>query len=240
MSLKPQNITVFIDFDGTISSNDLGDELFKSFGEFEPHNTNLKKREIGIKEYWHRLCNSLDENLELQNLEEFAENAPIDSYFLSFFKILQDNNIKHYIISDGFDVYIKAFLKKYNIESIKFFSNNLIKTSGGYKPEFPNASDSCNCFSASCKRNLLLGLLPPDSVSIYIGDGYSDFCAAEHSDVIFAKKTLAKYCNENKVPHYNWKSFFDIKKIFEEKILKGKIKIRNDAKVKRKNAFEAE
>ena len=47
---------------------------------------------------------------------------------------------------------------------------------------------------ANCKRNHILNSSSDDDITIYIGDGWSDTCAAEHCDFIFAKKSLLKYC----------------------------------------------
>lgn len=231
---------VFCDFDGTITKDDLGDDLFKKFGQFEPYNSQLKNREITIKEYWHKLCSTIDYNISFDVLNKFALEAEVDNYFLGFIDLLKENNIKMDIVSDGFDVYIEPVLEKIGLKNIDRVCNKLLKDDKGFYPHFPNASESCNCFSAGCKRNYLLTNSSDDEIVIYIGDGYSDFCPAEHSDIIFAKKNLAAYCNEHKIPHYPWKSFFDIKRIFKEQILAGKAKKRNVAVVKRKKAFEAE
>lgn len=235
-----KKLRVFCDFDGTITKSDLGDELFKQFGEFEPYNSQLKNREITIKEYWHKLCDTIPRETTFDVLNKFALEAEVDDYFLAFIGLLNKNEIKVDIVSDGFDVYIKPVLKKLGLDYLPVVCNELDKNEDGFYPIFPNAAESCNCFSAGCKRNYLLTKSGDDEIVIYIGDGYSDFCPAEHSDIVFAKKNLAAYCNENKIPHYPWKSFFDIKRIFAEQILAGKAKHRNVAKVKRKRAFEAE
>ncbi|MDQ1265330.1 MAG: 2-hydroxy-3-keto-5-methylthiopentenyl-phosphate phosphatase, partial [Bacteroidota bacterium] len=75
------------------------------------------------------------------------------------------------------------------------------------------------------------------TIITFIGDGYSDFCAAEHSDIIFAKKSLAANCNKNKLPHYPYSNFFDVSRIFRDIIPKGKIKARNQARQLRNRAF---
>jgi 2-hydroxy-3-keto-5-methylthiopentenyl-1-phosphate phosphatase len=38
-------------------------------------------------------------------------------------------------------------------------------------------------------------------IVIYVGDGLSDKCAASEADVVFAKRDLAAYCDENGVPY---------------------------------------
>lgn len=235
-----KNFKVFCDFDGTITQNDLGDEIFEHFGRIEPYNTELKNGKLNIYQYWHILCEEIDDNINIKDFEKYAEGSEIDPYFLKFYNSCKELGIPFYILSDGFDVYIKTVLEKNGVGEIEFYSNKLLKNDRGFEPEFTYASDSCNCFSASCKRNLAINRITEDEISIYIGDGYSDFCGAEHCDIIFAKKDLAKYCNEKKLPHYPWRSFFDVIRIFKEQIVNGKAKQRHDAKIKRKRAIEAE
>ena len=52
----------------------------------------------------------------------------------------------------------------------------------------------------------------------YIGDGTSDLCIARKADVLFATKKLDKYCKENSIKHYSFKSFDDIINILESNV----------------------
>ncbi len=235
-----KQIYVFCDFDGTVTLKDLGDELFKVYGKFEPYNTQLKNGEISIYQYWQVLCASLAPNFNREIIQKFTGNYQVDPYFYEFTELCKINKIPFSIVSDGFAEYILPIMKRIGLDNETVLCNYL-SFSSVVKPVFPGATQSCRCLCASCKRNAVINLVPDDGIIVYIGDGYSDFCAAEHSDVIFAKKHLARYCAENKIPHYNFKSFFDIKKIFSD-ILSGKknIKQRRQAQLRRKDAFEAE
>lgn len=233
-------IRVFTDFDGTITLKDLGDEIFKVFGKIEPYNSQLKNREIDIKEYWKLLCDSLPNDFDEKSIIDYATNSEIDPYFHAFADYCQDNEIPLYVVSDGYESYIKPILERENLAYLPVISNKLIFNSEQITPIFPGASESCKCFCASCKRNFVLGNASEDEIIVFIGDGYSDYCAAEHSDIIFAKRFLAKYCNDNKIPHYPFNTFFDVKRLLINAIEKGKLKKRNQAEVKRKNAFEQE
>ena len=225
--LKKYDITIYTDFDGTISSKDIGDDFFKRYGEFEKYHKKLFSREISIYEYWVSLCNSLNKNVELKTFIEYVKEVDIDPYFTKFIQYCNSLNIKVSVISDGFDAYIKPFLNKYGLDSINVFSNKLIFTDGQLpQPYYPGASESCKCLCASCKRNVIISNTPPENIIVYIGDGYSDFCAAEHSDIVFAKNALATYCNEKRIPHYPFGNFFDIYYIFEKLIKKNKFKIK--------------
>lgn len=237
---KKKKLEVFCDFDGTITQVDLGDEVFKKFGQFEPYHTQLVNKEIDIKEYWYRLCKTLPNDLKDEDIYNLAMDTPIDPYFTKFVEYLESEEIPMQIISDGFDSYIKPILDRENLSHIPYLSNYLEFTENKVTPVFPRASEACTCMCASCKRNSMLSQTHDDAIIVYIGDGYSDFCGAEHSDIIFAKKNLAAYCNANKLPHYPFKTFFDIIQTFKMMIKTGKIKKRNQAFINRKNAFETE
>lgn len=238
--MNKNKIKIYCDFDGTITLKDLSDELFKHYGNLEPYNSMLRKNEISIYDYWKMTFKSLPSKFSKKDLENFALQQEIDTYFYDFCIFCKQNTIPISIVSDGYIEYIYPILKKFNLDFVNVFSNRLI-FADSIMPVFTGATESCKCPCASCKRNVILNNSSDGDIIIFIGDGYSDFCVAEHSDIIFAKKYLAKYCTENKIPHYHFKSFFDVKKILSEIIInKGKLKPRRQAQIKRKDAFESE
>ncbi|MCX7735577.1 MAG: MtnX-like HAD-IB family phosphatase [Candidatus Kapabacteria bacterium] len=238
---QQRKIQIFTDFDGTITLKDIGDELFKDFGIFEPYHSQLVKGKLKIDDYWNVVFMNLRAELNKQKIAEYAQNFEIDKSFLTFFEFCKENQIDLFIVSDGYEEYIKPVLEKYNIDTIRTFCNRMIfNDNGKILPEFVYASESCNCLSASCKRNMVLTKSEPESILIYIGDGASDFCPAQYCDLIFAKKNLAKFCNDNKIPHHPFKDFYSIYLTLKNLISKKKLKTRNQAKILRKKAFEIE
>jgi 2-hydroxy-3-keto-5-methylthiopentenyl-1-phosphate phosphatase len=49
-----------------------------------------------------------------------------------------------------------------------------------------------------------------DGELVYVGDGYSDRCAAEASDRVFATKGLARYLDERGIPYERFDDFHDV------------------------------
>jgi 2-hydroxy-3-keto-5-methylthiopentenyl-1-phosphate phosphatase len=234
------NVSVFVDFDGTITHEDIGDRLFLDFGVFEPHHTRLKNGEISIREYWNTVTATLKPGLTAEDIAAYAAGFQVDAYFKSFAEFCRDNDIKIRIISDGFDAYISAVMMNAGLDWIPVNCNHLDFNEGLIRPVFPLATESCSCMCASCKRNAILKNALPDDIIVFIGDGYSDYCAAEHSDIVFAKKHLAAYCNEHKIPHYPFSSFFDVLRLFKILQSKKKLKHRYQAQLLQKKAFETE
>lgn len=238
-SLK-REVNIYLDFDGTITKKDIGDELFKDFGEFEPWHTMLKEGSMSIADYWRKVISTLDPKLTLNEISEYSVKFETDTNLPVFVNYCQTQGYKLKIISDGFDGYIKPLMAHLRLDRIEVNCNQLIKTDNGFEPLFPNASESCDCLCASCKRNSIVAGTPPENVIIFIGDGASDFCAAEHADIVFAKKALAAHCNKYKIPHYPFHNFFDVYKLMMNLEKNGRLKPRHQAYLKRKKAFETE
>lgn len=235
-----KKIAVFTDFDGTITKKDIGDVLFKEYSVFEPYHTQLKAGELKIEEYWKILCKNMKEGVTMEDIRNFALSIEIDSNFKAFADFCHDRDMPLTVVSDGFDAYIHPILENLDLGHLKVHCNKLMQDENGYYPVYPGASESCTCLCASCKRNSVINSVDDDTIMVYIGDGYSDFCGAKHCDIIFAKKDLAAYCNENRLPHYPFKNFFDVRRILEKNIEQGKIRQRHQAFLNRKRAFEEE
>lgn len=233
---------IFSDFDGTITISDVCIDIIEKFGQLEPFLSKLSSGEIKLREFWLNTLRTIPKDLGIEELYAFAKDkAEVDKFFNDFIAFCRQRGIPFEILSDGFDFYIKAILENLGHNSISFFANSIVKLGDYFYPVFNYANESCQCENVgSCKRNLALSLLKDDEVLIYIGDGYSDFCMVEYSDIIFAKGILSKYCNKHRIPHYNYKTFFDIiyilRKLCDYKLLKP----RRQAQLHRKKAFEIE
>lgn len=239
--MKKNNLKIFTDFDGTITKKDIGDELFKDFGKFEPYHSQLVAGDLNIEDYWKCLFKELNSGIGKEEIKEYAEKCEVDNYFPVFAEFCRTNDIDLAVVSDGFDAYIEPILAKMNLDHLPVYCNKMIFNINEKPiPFYTNASESCECLCASCKRNSILTQCAENDIIVYIGDGYSDYCSAEHSDIIFAKKHLAAYCNKERLPHYPFKTFFDVKRIIEKLLVQGNFRRRHQAHIKRLKAFEWE
>ncbi len=67
---------IFVDFDGTISSQDIGESVFLEFGEHEKVNKiidGLLSDEISAKQCWIQLCDSIG-NIKKDKLDSFIDS----------------------------------------------------------------------------------------------------------------------------------------------------------------------
>lgn len=239
-SCSREDVIIFSDFDGTITRRDLGDEVFRQYIALEPLHRRLLSRELAIADYWRLLCEALPDTATAEAIRDFALAEPADPYFQPFAAFCREQNIPLYIVSDGFDAYITPILEREGAAGLPRFTNRLVFGGGTPEPEFPLASESCRCFCASCKRNAVLSVSAHDSLIVFIGDGYSDFCAAEHADIVFAKGALAAHCTRNRIPHHPFHTFFDVLRLLKKLLAEGSLRPRHQARLKRKEAFETE
>ena len=51
---------------------------------------------------------------------------------------------------------------------------------------------------------------------ILIGDGKSDACIAKMADVVFAKGSLIKHCENNQIKHHRFQTFADVLNVIKK------------------------
>jgi 2-hydroxy-3-keto-5-methylthiopentenyl-1-phosphate phosphatase len=208
---------VLVDFDGTITQEDVGALLFNTFsGKQSQKIVSLwLKGKISSKVCLERECGLI--KITQSELKKFTLSQKIDEQFLTFVDLCNEKQIKLVILSDGLDFYIKLILKKYGLEDLSFYSNILRFENGKLRPDFPYYDRGCgNC--GNCKRYHLENLKGAKQKVVYIGDGLSDRCAVQEADFVFAKNDLHKFCVKKKIKHYNFRDFGDVIRIFKDVI----------------------
>lgn len=233
-----QVFKIFVDFDGTVTTKDVGEEMFMKFGdpvEALKIVDRWAKDEITSVESWQLLCETV-ENLDRNVYDEFLNTFEISAGFHEFIDYCNDNNIEARILSDGLDYYIERILKNNNLSHLEFYSNHLSFNGNKLIPSFPYTDEECK-LCGNCKRNHIINNSADEDYSIYIGDGYSDKCPAQYCDFIFAKDSLLKYCEVNRITYFPYKNFNDVIAKIEELKNKKRLKKRHQAELKRKEVY---
>ena len=234
-------IHIFCDFDGTISTVDIGDAMFDRFSNRDPWHAELLARRLHIREYWKKVAAALREPMTLEALDTFLREVPIDPGFEALLELAGEQRIPITVVSDGLDLYIERYLALNGVAPLPLFCNRAtLMEDGSLEICYPFASEGCDCFCATCKRNVVLTESAPDAIIVYIGDGVSDFCPAEHADIVFAKKSLAAYCNEHRIPHHPFQTLADVTRQLRLLLERRRIRPRHQAALRRKQAFEGE
>lgn len=204
----------FIDFDGTVTTKDTVAAMVESFARegWQELNEKWEKKEMSTEECARRTLKLFD--TDPAELEKLLDTISIDKYFPDFLTFCQNKGYQVYILSDGYDFNIKHILNRYKI-NIPYYCNKLIY-SGHFDIECINTNENCDS-CGTCKTNLMQQLHIPGCQSVYIGDGYSDTCPAEHADVVFAKSSLLKFSREHGINAIAFGNFDDIIKHLKNK-----------------------
>jgi 2-hydroxy-3-keto-5-methylthiopentenyl-1-phosphate phosphatase len=220
LNMKPRgkNKLVLVDFDGTITQNDVGALLFNSFSKEKSRKiiSEWLEGKISSKECLEKECELIE--ITKKELKNFALSQKIDEKFLDFVDLCKQERMDLIILSDGLDYYIRLILSKYHLEDIPFYSNTLRFAGKKLIPEFPYYDQGCgNC--GNCKKYHLKNLRRPDQKVVYIGDGLSDKCAIGEADFVFAKNDLKSFCGKEKINYFEFKNFKDVIAVFKSELL---------------------
>lgn len=229
---------IFVDFDGTITKVDVGATLFEHFGD----KVGVKQiiddwisEKITSTECWIRLCDSLPQ-VKKELLNEFVDSIPVDETYNYFVDYCRQNNFEIIVLSDGLDFYIDRIMNNKNIAT-KYYSNKVFFTpENKLVPSFPHTDSECKrC--ANCKRNHVINNSGDDEYTVYIGNGHSDFCPAQYCDYIFAKDSLLKFCERERISFFPYKNFFDVIDRLDDLKKIKRLKKRHQAELKRKEVY---
>ena len=232
---------VFVDFDGTITQQDVGDEIYRKFADKEKVDAiidDLLNDRMSSRECWVELCKAVP-FVDKKELDDFINTMQIDQTFYEFNKYCENENIERYVLSDGFDYYIERIFEKNGINGLTVYANHLEIIDGKLIPGFPYY-DEASFSSANCKRNHIINHSSEDDFTVFIGDGNSDKDCVEYCDFIFAKDDLLRFCEKERITYFPFKSFNDVIKKLDELKGKKKLKKRLQAKLKRQQAYMTE
>ncbi len=236
--MRERVFKIFVDFDGTISEQDVGDAIFRTFAEKEKVNiiiVDLLNDRISSRDCWIKLCDVVPE-INITELDNFIDKLPLEESFINFKNYCADEQDDIYVLSDGFDYYINKIFKKNGIEGLTVYANHLEIVDGKMMPSFPYYDES-SFSSANCKRNHIINHSSDSDFTVFIGDGNSDKDSVEYCDFIFAKSDLLRYCEMERITYYPFNNFNDVIKKLKELKSKRNLKKRNRVQLKRNQAY---
>lgn len=240
--LTEKQFKIFIDFDGTIMMNDVGEEIFRKFVDEKVVSRiidDLLKDKISSRECWENLCEAASA-IDKTEFDEFISSQQVESTFHRFIDYCSKNNFPVFILSDGFDYYIDRIFSRENLSYLTYYSNKLKLTDDGRLiPAFPYF-DAAIRSSSNCKQNHIIANSSEDDYTVYIGDGSSDIDAVQYVDFIFAKDSLLRFCEINRITFFPFRDFNDVIVKLDGLLSKKKLKKRHQAELKRREAYLAE
>ncbi len=207
---------VYCDFDGTISSIDTVDAILGQFAqpEWELIEEEWKRGEIGSGECMRQQIALIDASK--QQLDDALEAMTIDPHFLAFVRFCESSAVPITVISDGVDYFITRILQRYGLAHLPVIANHLVAQPHNRFQLVSNyANPACSFAAGVCKCKQLRQCA---GMTVFVGDGRSDFCAATSADMLFAKTSLATYCDQRSIAYTPYCSFADVERSLRQSL----------------------
>ena len=212
------NCRVFFDFDNTMTRTDVLDNIIKDFSvndDWEALQRSWENDEIGTKECLEGQMRGL--RVTKKRLNQYLTKVELDRSCYKILSFLSKEGIPPVILSDNFTPIIEQILDHHGIKGVKVYANALRYYKDRLIPSFPYDNPFCpSC--AHCKKIHLTRDQHVNKLIVYIGDGRSDFCPAEVSDIVFAKDKLLAHMKKEGWEHIPYKNLGDVYHYFKEAV----------------------
>jgi len=204
-------VSVLVDYDGTISRLDVGDELLRRHG---PDGATIALQDAafdagraGSRELMAWDMDVLPDDARLLRRE--ARAVAQDEHFPAFVAAAREAGAAVEVVSDGLGFYIAPNLARLGLADLPVAANENRLRGGGQGLSFPYGHPAC-FVCGTCKRERVRAHQALDRIVVFIGDGTSDRYAAFHADLVFAKGALADFCGAAGWPFRGWIDFADL------------------------------
>jgi 2-hydroxy-3-keto-5-methylthiopentenyl-1-phosphate phosphatase len=194
--------SVVLDYDGTVTESDLLDQIAKEFGDpavYQEVEDGLDAGSMPLSEVITREFAPVTASLD-EVVTWVLEHAKVRAGLADFVRTARAAGWDVHIVSSGFHELIEPVLEREGLD-VAVHANRVDARRDGWRVDWQYPDDCEEC-GESCKRSLL----PPGEV-VYVGDGYSDRCAALAADRVFATAGLARYLAGRGVPFEPFSDF---------------------------------
>jgi 2,3-diketo-5-methylthio-1-phosphopentane phosphatase len=209
LDLELSRASVFLDFDGTVSTRDTGDHVADRLAppEWRELDQRYVAGEIGSRECLLDLWELLPH--DEATLRAAAAEVPLDPGFELLVGALRDAGAEVVVVSDGLGFYAEEPCRAAGVELL---TNRPDFVTG--RLEFPHEDRCCPCATCgTCKQAPIKSARYRGRRTVLVGDGVSDRKAALLADVVFAKGRLAAWCAANDLRHIRFGCLDDVRRV---------------------------
>ena len=226
-------LRVFCDVDGTVCPEDVGEQFFRTHAPDAAERIvqDYLRGVIGAREFLRRECAAIGP-MTPEVFDAFADRFAVDPRFPAFVRFCEQEGIPIAVVSDGLDRYVHRILANAGLDRIAAVANRVeFATVDGVARiavGFPNTDAECDrC--GTCKRNYLLTRSSDEDVTVYVGDGYSDRCPVRYADIVFARRHLIPFCQEENITYHEFRHFGDVQDRLTQILSRPRIRKRREA-----------
>jgi 2-hydroxy-3-keto-5-methylthiopentenyl-1-phosphate phosphatase len=202
---------IVCDFDGTITERDTLDLVVHRYAPevWDRVEQRLRAGEVDLLQAMQEEFTAVRAT-EAEVVAYVLENVLIRPGFARFVDWVEEGGHDLVVVSAGFRVLIDPILRQAGLHRLHVHAGDALFTREGTALSFPPSKAECLAECAHCKSETIAAHGPFSGPVVYIGDGYSDRCAAQEADVVFAREGLADYLAGLGLPYLPFDTFDDI------------------------------
>ena len=198
---------ILTDFDDTAAAQNVAELLLNRFGD--PTWTQVRQQfrdgQLNLKEYQEiTFRNILADRSAMQHY--VREHATLRPYFSNLYQFCQDNEIPLAVVSQGLDFYISALLERDGFGDVPIYAVNTTFEQGRisyYYNYVPPGREK----QGNSKALIVQQFQNQGYYVLFAGDGASDQEASVQADMVFAHRTLARFCDEQGIEYKPFSDF---------------------------------
>lgn len=192
-------VSLYVDFDGTISLEDTTDVILERFADpaWQKVEAEWLRGNIGSRECLARQIELI--NASPEALDALCADISLDPHFPETVELARRHGLELTIVSDGLDRVVKKMLHRVGLDLPVLANHMEYVGDNRWRLSFPHSSPFCRSNAGNCKCIALTR--DPENIRILVGDGRSDFCAAETADLVVAKGALAEHCQSKGIAY---------------------------------------
>jgi len=225
-SILNYDIGFFCDFDGTISENDMIQQIMMHFvpDEAAPIIHKVLSRTLSVQEGVEALFGLIPSSKYPEVVQFAREATRIRPGFESFVEYCSANNWKFAVVSGGFDFFVEPAISAVR-DQVDVYCNRIDRAGSRLKVIWDHPCDGlCDGGCGLCKPTVLQRYAKNVRQSVVIGDGVTDLKAAKLADYVFARSGLAKTLQDMRVPFSPFETFYDVL----DEVKTGKLEVFQD------------
>ena len=191
---------LILDWDGTVTVRDTLWMLLERFGDRDV----FERMEAGLgTEFTHRAVMETELATITAPLDEVVAFLVAEAEIRPGFRNLVER-FRPLVLSSSFHETIEPVLDREGVE-VELVANRVQALPEGWRVQWTDEAPCPEC-GELCKRRSL----PSGGRVVYVGDGYSDRCAALAADRVFARGSLARYLASHGVAYDPFEDLDDI------------------------------
>ena len=202
---------VVCDFDGTITERDTLDEMCRRYappGVYDHAENGLTGRRMTLREVLRYEFEPIRGD-HATIIAETVDRTTVRPGFARFVGAARGAGHRVVVVSSGFRDVISPVLAREGVGDLELYAHDVRFGPQGSTVTFRHG-EPCSVCGEECKRSVVDGLGHAGPVA-YIGDGYSDRCAAQAADRRFATGSLARHLDRLGLEQTPFADFDDVR-----------------------------